>query len=68
MTFKAFEPYGLLVAELARRAARSDCALRAGVALRRMRHRAVNAILARVLQEGAQAPRARSWLADTLAS
>jgi hypothetical protein len=68
MTFRAFEPYGLLVAELARRASESDCALRAGVAVRRMRYRAVNAIFARMLPDGEQAPRARSWLANTLAN
>ncbi|HTO97470.1 MAG TPA: hypothetical protein VMK66_10545 [Myxococcales bacterium] len=68
MTFRAREPYGLLVAELARRAAESDCALRASIAMRRVRHRAVNAIFARVIPQSAQAPRTRAWLADTLAS
>jgi hypothetical protein len=33
-----------------------------------MRYRAVNAIFARMLPDGEQAPRARSWLANTLAN
>ena len=65
MTFSAFEPYGLLMAELYQRAVASDCALRTSVAVRRARNRAVNAIFARI-GAGVQAPRARNFIAETL--
>lgn len=65
MTLSAFEPYGHLVAELYRGAMASDCALRASVAVRRARNRAVNAIFAH-LAGGAQTPRARAWITQTL--
>jgi hypothetical protein len=68
MTLSAFEPYGLLVAELYRGAMASDCALRTSVALRRARNRAVNAIFARMVAGGSQAPRAGAWIAQTLDS
>jgi hypothetical protein len=67
MTFSAFEPYGLFVTELYQKAISSDCALRASVALRRARNRALNAVFARILAAGPQAPRARAFIADTLA-
>lgn len=65
MTFSAFEPYGLFLAEMYRQAAASDCALRASVTLRRARNRAVNAIFAHV-PTIVQPPRTRAWIAETL--
>jgi hypothetical protein len=65
MTFSAFEPYRLLVAELCHQAAASDVALRTSVAVRRVRNRAVNAIFAR-MADSPQGPRARAWIAQTL--
>jgi hypothetical protein len=67
MTLSAFEPYGQLMAELYRGAMASDCALHASVAVRRARNRAVNAIFAHLPAGAAQTPRARAWIAHTLA-
>ncbi len=64
MTFRAFEPYAALFADLCQRTTESDCALKASVALRRARNRTVNAIFAHLMPQAA--PRARAWIAGTL--
>jgi hypothetical protein len=65
MTLSAFEPYRQLVAELYRGAMASDCALRASVAVRRARNRAVNAVFAR-MPARTQIPRTRAWVTQAL--
>jgi len=62
MKLSAFEPYGLLFAEIYRQAILSDRALRAAVATRRLRNRVVNTIYARMPAEGAPGASGKRWI------
>jgi hypothetical protein len=62
MKLGAFEPYGLLVAELYRQALSSDPALRAAVATRRLRYRVVNSIYAKLPAGTVSGARRKRWI------
>jgi hypothetical protein len=66
MQLSAFEPYGLLFAELFRQAASSDRALRAAVATRRLRNRVVNTIYARMPSDTQPGARGKRWIQHAL--
>jgi hypothetical protein len=65
-TLRAFEPYGLLFAELYHQALVSDPALRAAVAARRLRNRVVNTVYARMPPDSRQGARGREWIKGAL--
>ncbi|HYS07409.1 MAG TPA: hypothetical protein VEP66_01645 [Myxococcales bacterium] len=62
MKLGAFEPYGLLVAELYHQALSSDSALRAAVATRRLRYRVVNSIYAKLPSDTESGARRKRWI------
>jgi hypothetical protein len=62
MNLGAFEPYGMLFAELCRHALSSDPALRAAVATRRLRYRVVNEIYARMPADTEPGARGKRWI------
>jgi len=66
MKLGAFEPYGMLFAELYRQALSSDPALRAAVATRRLRYRVVNELYARMKADTEQGARGQRWIRQRL--
>jgi len=62
MKLGAFEPYGLLFAELYKHALSSDRALRAAVATRRLRYRVVNSIYAKMPANTEPGARGKRWI------
>ena len=68
MNLGAFEPYGLLFAELYKQAVSSDPALRAAVATRRLRYRVVNSIYAKMPSGTESGARGRKWIQERFRS
>jgi hypothetical protein len=64
MKLGAFEPYGLLFAELYKHAVTSDSALRAAVATRRLRYKVVNSIYAKMREDTESGARSKRWLQE----
>ena len=62
MKLGAFEPYGLLFAELYKNVVTSDSALRAAVATRRLRYKVVNSIYAKMPEDTEPAVRRKKWV------